>query len=120
MFAEWSTEFKNKPGYETLASLHNGTTHRTSISNVGLAASTKGSGSKSTASSNSSSSSFNNKEKDKEKSKSGTSGVRSKKGQQSETRPVTYSSEKVNIILFYTYLCMLRIINFLIINFFLD
>ncbi|CAG8704006.1 15822_t:CDS:10 [Rhizophagus irregularis] len=73
LFAEWSTEFKNKPGYETLANLHNGTTHRTSISNVGLAA-----------------------KKDKEKSKSGTSGVRSKKGQQSETRPVTYSPEKIN------------------------
>ncbi|CAB4378595.1 unnamed protein product [Rhizophagus irregularis] len=97
LFAEWSTEFKNKPGYETLANLHNGTTHRTSISNVGLAASTKGPGSKSTSSSNSSSSSsVTNKEKDKEKSKSGTSGVRSKKGQQSETRPVTYSPEKIN------------------------
>lgn len=108
LFAEWSTEFKNKPGYETLANLHNGTTHRTSISNVGLAASTKGPGSKSTSSSNSSSSSsVTNKEKDKEKSKSGTSGVRSKKGQQSETRPVTYSPEKVNITLFYIYLCML-------------
>jgi hypothetical protein len=112
LFAEWSTEFKNKPGYETLANLHNGTTHRTSISNVGLVASTRGSGSKSTSSSNSSPSSSNNKEKEKEKekSKNGTSGVRSKKGQQSETRPVTYSPEKVNITLFYIYSCMLCII----------
>ncbi|GBB95896.1 hypothetical protein RclHR1_02640010 [Rhizophagus clarus] len=92
LFAEWSTEFKNKPGYETLANLHNGTTHRTSINNVGLATSTRGS-SKSTFSSNSSLSNINNKEKEKEKSKSGTSSVRSKKGQQSE---VTYSSEKIN------------------------
>ncbi|RIA83542.1 hypothetical protein C1645_880419 [Glomus cerebriforme] len=93
LFAGWSTEFKNKPGYETLANLHNSSTHRSSTSNVVHSTSTRGSGSRSTPSSSSSLSSINSKEKNK----SGpSSSGRSKKGQQSERKAVTYSSEKIN------------------------
>ncbi|CAG8678407.1 7161_t:CDS:10 [Funneliformis caledonium] len=90
LFAEWSTEFKNRSGYETLANLNDSVNFRSNLNNFVHASNTRrGPASKST---NSSSPSIVNKER----SKSESSGGQSKKGQQSEKRPVTYSSEKIN------------------------
>ncbi|CAI2173422.1 1298_t:CDS:10 [Funneliformis geosporum] len=69
LFADWSTEFKNRSGYDALANLHNSVTYRSNINNIGLASNTRrGPVSKS----NDSSSSFS---ANKEKSKSESSGA---------------------------------------------
>ncbi|CAI2173583.1 5078_t:CDS:2 [Funneliformis geosporum] len=69
LFADWSTEFKNRSGYDALANLHNSVTYRSNINNIGLASNTRrGPVSKS----NDSSSSFSaNKEKSKSESSGG-------------------------------------------------
>ena len=102
LFAEWSTEFKNKPGYETLANLHNSVAYRSNTNNAGYITHTR----------KGSSSSNVNKERNKNESSS-------KKGQQSERRPVTYSSEKVNIVsVIYFFIYLFLIFNSISFKFF--